>query len=136
MRREDFLDELTGIIEASNFILISCAIDKEALRSQGDAPDKPYHVERRGKREDAELELEFRRMCDGANRLNISLPFDNIFADKKVNSAGLQLADPVARPTGLSVSRPAQENRAFEDWGLKIFPSPQSEKPRCPVWTL
>ena len=176
-QKQDFLDELTDIIDASNFILISCVIDKEALRSQGGVPDNPYHlalgfcletlhqlmlekhqdsslthvvVECRGKKEDAELELEFRRICDGANKLSMPLPFDIIFADKKVNSAGLQLADLVARPIGLSFIRPTQSNRAFEvlkkkffcsggranvgegfeNWGLKIYPSPESERPR------
>jgi hypothetical protein len=172
-----FLAELTDIIEASNFMLISCVIDKAALRDKfGPAPN-PYHValgfcletlyelmqeknqdgklthvvfECRGKKEDNELELEFRRICDRANRFGIELPFDIIFADKKVNSAGLQLADLVARPVGLHVLRPQQENRAFdvltrkfycsggrekvgegfENWGLKVHPSPESEKPR------
>ncbi|MFM0418858.1 DUF3800 domain-containing protein [Paraburkholderia aromaticivorans] len=175
--KQQFISELTGIIELSNFILISCVIDKTRLRERGDADNNPYHlalgfcletlyeflqeknqdgalthvvVECRGKKEDNELELEFRRICDGANRLGISLPFDVIFADKKVDSPGLQLADLVARPVGMSVIRPGQENRAFEvlkrkfycsggrerlgegyeDWGLKIFPSRESEKPR------
>lgn len=175
--KQQFISELTGIIELSNFILISCVIDKIRLRERGDADNNPYHlalgfcletlyeflqeknqdgalthvvVECRGKKEDNELELEFRRICDGANRLGISLPFDVIFADKKVDSPGLQLADLVARPVGMSVIRPGQENRAFEvlkrkfycsggrerlgegyeDWGLKIFPSRESEKPR------
>jgi hypothetical protein len=70
-------------------------------------------VECRGKKEDSELELEFRRICDGANRMGKPLPFDIIFADKKTNSAGLQLADLVARPIGLSILRPNQSNRAF-----------------------
>ena len=92
-------------------------------------------VECRGRREDVELELEFRRICDGANRFGKPLPFEVVFADKKTNSAGLQLADLVARPIGLSVLRPTQQNLAFEVlkkklWGLKIYPSPESEKPR------
>lgn len=175
--KQDFLLELTSIIEASNFILISCVIDKEQLRSNPGVPPNPYHlalgfcletlyellqeknqddklthvvVECRGKKEDNELELEFRRICDGANRWDKPLPFDVKFADKKVNLAGLQLADLVARPIGLRVLRPEQENRAFdvlkrkffcsggrervgegfENWGLKIYPSPESEKPR------
>ena len=65
-------------------------------------------------------------------------------------SSGLQLADLVARPIGLHVLRPDQTNRAFEvlkhkffcaggreklgenyeEWGLKIFPLPKSERPR------
>lgn len=176
-QKQDFLLELTSIIEASNFILISCVIDKAQLRSKPGVPPNPYHlalgfcletlyellreknqddklthvvVECRGKKEDNELELEFRRICDGANRWGKALPFDVKFADKKVNLAGLQLADLVARPIGLKVLRPDQENRAFdvlkrkffcsggrecggegfENWGLKIYPLPESEKPR------
>jgi hypothetical protein len=172
-----FLDQLTGIIEYSNFILISCTIDKRELKKQGDVNSNPYHValgfcietlyeflkekgqhekkthvvvECRGKKEDGELELEFRRICSGNNRLGISLPFDVIFSDKKVMSSGLQLADLVARPIGLDFLRPEQENRAFEvlkrkfyceggreqvgkDYkgcGMKIYPAPDSEKPR------
>ena len=175
--QQQFIADLTGIIDTSNFILISCVIDKLRLQTAESLPPNPYHlalgfcietlyqlllekkqdgatthilVECRGKKEDNDLELEFRRICAGANRLATSLPFEILFADKKVNSAGLQLADLVARPIGLSVVRPGQENRAFEvlkkkffcsggrtnagtgyeDWGLKIFPPPESEKPR------
>lgn len=107
-------------------------------------------VECRGKKEDRELELEFLRSCAGSNRLGTQLPFDVLFSDKKVMSSGLQLADLVARPIGLSTLRPAQENRAFEvlkkkfycdggreqvgkgfeGVGMKAYPSPDSEKPR------
>lgn len=73
------------------------------------------------KKEDSQLELEFRRICDGFNRLNLKLPFEIVFADKRVNSAGLQLADLVARPIGLSVLKPAQKNRAFELLKSKFF---------------
>ena len=97
-----------------------------------------------------DLELEFRRICDGENKFGAPLPFEIVFADKKANSSGLQLADLVARPIGMSVLRPDRENRAFEmltrkfycdggrenvgtgyeNWGLKIFPPQISEKPR------
>ena len=57
-------------------------------------------------------------------------------ANKMTNSAGLQLADLVARPIGLHVLKPQQENRAYKilkkkfhnkngsynGVGLKIFP--------------
>lgn len=94
-------------------------------------------VEKRGKQEDNELELEFRRICDNGNYKNDQLPFRLIFADKKSNSAGLQLADLVARPIGLNTIRPLQSNHAYEvlkakfrrseagrisGYGLKIFP--------------
>jgi len=172
-----FLDELTGIIDHSKFILISCVIDKRALRKQADVESNPYHialgfcletlyefleekeqhqkktfvvVECRGKKEDNELELGFRRICDGNNRLVKQLPFEVLFSDKKAMSSGLQLADLVARPIGLNLLRPSQENRAFEvlkqkfycdggrekvgsgyeGVGMKIYPAPESEKPR------
>lgn len=172
--KEAFIDELTGIIEANNFMLIGCVIDKGRLRERAQNPyhlalgfcletlhelmqeklqgDLPTHVvvECRGKKEDAELELEFRRVCAGDNRFGKPLPFEIAFADKKTNSSGLQLADLVARPIGLSVVRPDQPNRAFEvlkrkffcsggrrnvgvgfdGWGLKIYPGPESERPR------
>jgi hypothetical protein len=35
-------------------------------------------------------------------------------ADKKSNSEGLQIADLLARPIGLSVFKPSQPNRAYE----------------------
>jgi len=179
-QKDRFLVELTRIIDTSNFILISSVIDKTQLCESGYAKDvneNPYHlalgfcletlyelivekhqagalthvvVESRGEKEDKELELEFRRICDRANKWNITLPFEIVFADKKVDSPGLQLADLVARPIGLSVLRPRQENRAFEvlkrkffcrggreklgegfdGLGLKIFPPLKSEKPR------
>lgn len=121
------------------------------LTEKGEA-DKKTHivVECRGNKEDKELELEFRRICDGNNRLGIHLPFDILFADKKVMSSGLQLADLVARPIGLKTLRPEQANRAFEvlekkfycdggreavgkgfeGVGMKIYPAPKSEKPQ------
>ncbi|WP_084306710.1 DUF3800 domain-containing protein [Ectothiorhodospira haloalkaliphila] len=174
--KQAFLDELTGIINTSQFILVSCVIEKARLTPQQAESENPYHlalgfcleslyeflaeerqedrvthvvVERRGRREDDELELEFRRLCDGHNRLNKAFNFDIRFADKKANSAGLQLADLVARPIGLHILRPEQNNRAFEtlkqkfycqggrqnagvgyeQWGLKRFPQ-KSEEPR------
>jgi hypothetical protein len=172
-----FMDDLTSIIEENNFILISCVIDKRRLKEQQEPPPNPYHialrfcletlfefleekdeqknlthvvVEQRGKKEDDELELEFRRICDGLNAREKNLPFDILFADKKVMSSGLQLADLVARPIGLHILREGQQNRAFDvlktkffceggrenvgnnykNWGLKIHPPQKSERPR------
>jgi hypothetical protein len=172
--KQAFMDELHGLIEIDNFILISSTIDKNRLRERN---QNPYHlalgfcletlhellqekhqdtrtthvvVECRGKKEDRELELEFLRICGGANKFGKTLPFEIVFADKKTNSIGLQLADLVARPIGLSVIRPEQPNRAFdvlkrkffcsggrqqvgdgyEGWGHKIYPAPESERPR------
>ena len=163
-KKDNFLAELCEIVQEAPFTLIASVIKKDALNHQYVHPGNPYHLavafclerayklvkgkrqtdkithvvfEKRGSREDNDLELEFRRVCDGANRFGIHLPFDIVFASKKINSGGLQFADLVARPVGLSVLRPDQDNRAFnvlkekfycdkhgnwDEWGLKCFP--------------
>ncbi|MFZ9034609.1 MAG: DUF3800 domain-containing protein [Francisellaceae bacterium] len=166
----NFIEELGGIIEKSDFTIISCIIDKKKFKNKYQLPQNPYHialkfclerlfyflrnkkqevkithiiVENRGKKEDKELELEFRRICDGDSLHHIKLPFYVIFADKKSNSTGLQLADLTARPIGLNFLRPQQNNKVFEilkeklycksggkdylGYGIKIFPI-KSEK--------
>lgn len=145
--RQAFMDDLTRIIEFSNFTLISTTIDKRELKQQN-AEGNAYHialgicmealheflsekqqqdkriqvvVECRGRKEGKDLELEFRRICDGDNRQGICLPYEVLFADKKVMSTGLQLADLVARPIGISLLRPKQANRAFEVFKTEIL---------------
>lgn len=144
--RHEFMERLSSVMEASNFILIAGVVDKVRLGRNDGA--NPYHialgiclealreflaekkqdqvkthvlVECRGKKEDAELELEFRRICDGENPGNRALPFEIVFADKKTNLAGLQLADLVARPVGINYIRPQQANKAFEMLKKKFF---------------
>ena len=163
-RRREFLKDLNALMEASPFKLIAAVIHKANLGQQYHAPENPYSialefglerlfkhleglgetdrlthvvVERRGKREDAELELEFRRICDGANFHNCHLPFEIVMAPKASNAPGMQLADLVARPIGIKSLRPHQTNRAYDiletkfrrgpngqihGWGLKGFP--------------
>lgn len=172
--REAFLGALTGIIEAAAFTLVTVVIDKRELKSSDAAAANPYHlallfglervfsllaerrqserlthfiVEARGKREDTELELEFRRICEGANGLGYALPFRLVMADKRTNSEGLQVADMVARPVTLSVLRSGQPNRAMEilagklwrgphgqtdGYGLKCFPGKNEGPPGSP----
>lgn len=159
-----FINELTTLVAEAPFTLVCSVIRKEALKSRYTTPDNPYHValgfglervhsflraqgagtgkthvmvECRGKKEDADLELEFRRICDGGNYNREQMPLEVVFADKKANLPGLQLADLVARPVGMSILRPEQPNRAFAvleskfytsasgkrlGWGLKCFP--------------
>lgn len=146
--REAFLNRLTDIIAATDMTLIAVVIDKLKHKSKYAAPEHPYHLamqfglervadflaihgqldrettvicEARGPKEDAALELEFRRVCDGANRSKKSYPFKILIADKKTNSEGLQLADLTARPAGLAVLRPDQPNRAWDVLKEKLF---------------
>ncbi|TXD44366.1 DUF3800 domain-containing protein [Xanthomonas campestris] len=93
--------------------------------------------EARGRSEDQDLELAFRRICGGDNLSGIELPFDPVICDKKSNAIGLQLADLIARPIGMRQLRPEQPNRAWQvieqkldknpagrylGYGLKCFP--------------
>lgn len=146
--KQKFLNGLTDIINNSPFTLISTIIKKIPYQERYNRPENPYHValgyglervfyylrdsnaenqkthvivERRGKQEDQELELEFRRICDGHNYEKVQLPFDIIFADKRSNSVGLQFADLIARPIGMHVIRPKQDNRAFKTIEGKFY---------------
>jgi len=146
--REQFMESLTNIIATADFTLIAVVIDKRRLASKYANPAHPYHLamafglerlyrllrshgqdgrlthivcEARGSKEDAELELEFLRIRDGANFLNKRLPFELVIADKKTNSEGMQLADLTARPIGLSVLRPEQPNRAMATLESKFY---------------
>ena len=146
--KAQFLDDLTSIVQDSNFILASCVIEKKRMQNTAESHDNLYHlalidcvlnlydflvekgeqdhtthvvVEKRGKKEDKELELEFFRICDGKNPRGLQLPFKILFSDKKAMSSGLQLADLVARPVGLHVLRPDQPNRAFDALKAKFF---------------
>lgn len=168
--RERFMGELAGIVEQAPFDIIAAVIRKDELRKLYSNPWNPYEIalqfclerlllamadekqagklahvifESRGRREDGELELAFRRICD--NRAEWGRPynlkfgrhdgvtkfgqirFEPIFLPKASNSAGLQLADLTARPVALKSFRTDQPNRAYELIAkkltkVKIFP--------------
>lgn len=164
--RDAFLQDLSALMVAAPFSVIATVIKKDAVQVSGIRHEHIYHlamgfalerlhrfiaeqgqaglkthvvVECRGASEDQDLEEEFRRICDGKNGLDHRLPFDVVFADKKTNSSGLQLADLVARPIGrMILDPPGRLNRAWEiierklfrpdasstyqGWGLKIYP--------------
>ena len=130
--------------------IIAVVIDKPALTTRLTSPASPYDlametcldmlqrhliqhgqvsritpivVECRGRREDRELELAFRRVCGGANASKESCPFQLIMAPKSSNSAGLQLADLMARPVGIHHLRPHQPNYAYDIVAKKILPN-------------
>ena len=152
-RKEEFLEELTEIIRRTPMEVVAAVVRKDELARQPN-PQHPYHLafrfclerihqflirlgeaerptqvtcEARGKAEDNLLELEFRRIRDGDNATGKVLPFDIVIADKKVNCAGLQLADLLARPIGMSVLRPGQPNRAFEVIREKLVKDPDGQ---------
>lgn len=156
--RNNFLKDLGNITKDSSFQFFSSVIDKNRLLSKYLSPHNPYEIamlfcmektlefllqnnqenkkiclviESRGKKEDRDLELEFRRICDNQAKLGSSkdfkrVNFEMIFTSKKSNSTGLQIADLIARPIGLNKLRPNQINRSYETirnkGEVKLFP--------------
>jgi hypothetical protein len=163
-KRPRFMGELSDLIESTPMQVVSAVIDKRRLVDRYDVPRNPYELavrfcmercyyairdaghrsrlthfvfESRGTKEDRNLELEFRRICDGANYVNERLKFEAVFAAKSSISSGLELADLVGHPIGRHVLDPRQSNRAFDvvrsklradyrgnfdGYGLKCFP--------------
>lgn len=162
--RVPFYRDLNALIDESPFTIVASAIRKTDFRPPAGSDGNPYHVamefglervfmelqgrgqrgrlthivfERRGRQEDEALELEFRRIMDKTRLGGMSDSLDVVFAHKQANSAGLQLADMVARPIGRRLLAPDQPNRAWDivrgklrqspkgaiqGWGLKCYP--------------
>lgn len=163
-KRNAFIHAINKLISEMPFQLVAAVIRKLELNRQYVKPSNPYElalefglermylelcahgqtdrlthvvVEKRGSREDSQMELVFRRICDGVNALGKKLPFELVMVPKTANSTGLQIADLVARPIGINVLRPQQPNQAYDivrekirqsaggitkGWGLKVFP--------------
>ena len=163
-KRDAFMEGLDQLIAEVDFTVVATVIDKQRHARTYVNPENPYElalrfcmeraydflreraqhehtthivVEQRGRREDNEIELAFRRIRDGSNYRGALPSFELVFADKKINSAGLQLADLTARPIGRHVIDPTQSNRAWDiiepkvhrdsegridGWGLKVLP--------------
>jgi len=131
----EFFSELRALVESAPMILFSLTVDKKRLdNNYPNSPLNPYETglifcmewlrtilteqgehgksvtvifESRGRREDADLESQFRDIAFSL------FDFQPVFVPKAGNCPGLQLADLIARPIGLSHLRPNQPNRAW-----------------------
>jgi hypothetical protein len=158
--RASFYDRLNKLMADTPMTVVASVIDKIKLKVKYTNPSNPYEIallfcmerllgqllakgqagrtvhvlfESRGKQEDGDLELEFRRIC--ANQRNwgwkqidfTQVRFEPVFIKKAANATGLQLSDLTARPIALHYLRPDQANRAYETIstklrGVKCFP--------------
>lgn len=151
--RMQFFDSLNSVIDAAPFKVYAATIHKDRLTSKYSNPWNPYELamrfcmehlrsymlsegqkgktlhlqfEGRGKREDQQLELEFRRICANEGHWGWKSPdftvmkFEPVFLPKASNSIGLQMADLIARPIALRALRPQQPNRAYDLISSKI----------------
>ena len=157
--RENFYERLSAIMVEAEMMVFASVIRKDLLKERYSVPENPYNIallfcmerllkflidreengkrihvvfESRGRVEDKNLEIEFRRICDNKGNWGYRNPdfrvceFEPVFVQKAVNSTGLQLADLVARPIALKTIRPEQMNRAYKilekKLQKKVFP--------------
>jgi hypothetical protein len=146
-----FHADLNALVGAAPFIVAAVGLRKQQLADRDALSANPYHLamarglervcrflgengqegklthfifECRGKREDMDLELEFRRVTGPGTATCRGIPAEIIMSDKKTISTGLQIADLIARPIGLKILRPDQPNRAYEIIERKLLRGP------------
>ena len=152
--RCSFMDGLNALFAEMNVNIISAVINKRRLIDEnGGSPDlyqlalrlclEQVHeflesrghgdqithvvIESRGRREDAEVQRElFRDQSATHGSYRLVSGFDIVFADKKTNSPGMQIADLTAGPIGRHFIRPEQSNRAWDVLEPKLFRDPRS----------
>lgn len=158
--REAFMADVSQMMADVPFRGYASIIDKNALKARYADPWNPYEIamqfcmekvsnrlishrqrgrlthvlfEGRGKVEDTQLELEFRRVSANRRRWGwrqidfTRTPLEPIFVPKAANLAGHQLTDLIARPLALRAIKPDQPNRAMDIIrdrmnDIKVFP--------------
>jgi hypothetical protein len=106
--RARFMERLNGLMSDMDFTVIASAIRKHEFKAKYSEPENPYHLamefglerlgmwlqeygqggcathivcEKRGAREDSELELAFRRVCDGRNATGQPMSLELVMLD-------------------------------------------------------
>lgn len=158
--RDAFMTDVNALMAGAKFHAYCAVIDKLKHKARYADPWNPYEIamqfcmeklsnrlvadrqrgrlthvlfEARGREEDRQLELEFRRISANDKRWGwravdfTRTPLEPLFVPKAANLAGHQLSDLIARPLALNAIRPDQLNRAYEIvanriWDFKIFP--------------
>ena len=152
VRKTDFYERLNSIVRESSFRVIAAVIDKKQyIERYAQTAKNPYEislsfilerlvlmlgqfksaanririvVEKRGKKEDRELELHFEEL---RRKGTYYVSADKIaiceieFRNKKANINGLQLSDLIAYPIGRKCIDPTGSNLAFEIFQDKIY---------------
>ena len=166
-KKKWYYDNLNSAINDCDYTLIASAIQKENYINQfgrlsndvyelalsfvferaifflddllNDDKELQIIIEKRGKKEDKQLDEHFQRLMSRGTAYVSSLRLSNYslsisFKDKKENINGLQLADLTAYPIARFVIEPERANPAFElisskiyskngkRYGLKIYP--------------
>lgn len=158
--RETFMADVSALMADAPFHAYCAVIDKVRHKARYSDPWHPYEIamqfcmeklsnrlvvdgqrgrqthvlfEGRGREEDQQLELEFRRVAANGKQWGwravnfMRTPLEPVFVPKAANLAGHQLSDLIARPLALRAIRPDQPNRAADIvsdrlWDFKVFP--------------
>lgn len=158
--RAAFMADISAVMADAQFSAFCAVIDKVRHKARYVNPWNPYEIamqfcmeklsdklmregqeghlthvlfEARGREEDRQLELEFRRIAQNGKQWGwrsvdfTRTPLEPLFVPKSANLAGHQLSDLIARPIALRALRPNQPNRAFDTIrdrvaALTIFP--------------
>lgn len=153
--REYFQQRLSEIIRSADFKIIAQIVDKRLHSASNLNVFDPYTValrlnmarlnlhmkalgqknkllhiiaESRGRIEDRALMQQFQWIAQN-HAAHHDGKFELRFAEKKINSAGLQLADLMGHPIGRKHIKPEQANRAFDALlpkllNVEVFPRP------------
>lgn len=81
-------------------------------------------IESRMPEENRNLGRAFHQILEENKEWQERYPLRLVFADKKVNSIGIQLADLIAYPIGRHILNPEEKNLAFEIVEKKLFQYP------------
>ena len=150
-----FMTGLDRLVRGADFTIIAAVVDKRQLADQRSPMTGLYElafevcierlrsflgivgqqermahivIESRGTKEDRQLGMAFQHVHNAKHSSNTAMPELAIrFADKKTNSAGLQIADLTGRPIGRHFITPVQSNRAWDAIEPKLLRSPQGD---------
>ena len=152
VRREEFMADLNDLVECSDFKVIASAIEKRKLRERYGRPENPYELalefclerlwfllkrrrqtvhivfESRGRREDEELELEFRLICTG----ELPRPGAAVRAGVRVEEGELRW--PADRGSDRSADRPSGAGPGAGEPGLRGDRAEALSLPRAGSW--
>jgi hypothetical protein len=142
-QQQQFISDVNDIIEHSNFVLISCLLEKSKVEDkqserfdeilafgldhsnrflqERDQASLLTHVVSMGKDDDNNQHLQqtFRQVCEQKNKT--SLPFELHLTSQNHRPLGIQFASLLSHPVLANHQHPEQENVAFELLKSKFY---------------
>jgi hypothetical protein len=128
IQKDRFIDQFGKLQDDVYEVALSFVVEQAimALKSSGEETTLSIIIEKRGKKEDKQLDDHFQRILGkGTGKLSAEAIAEHYptftFKNKKENINGLQLADLVAYPIARYVIEPHRANPAFDVLEPKIY---------------